>query len=169
MVMGGDTYGKSLSGGAFANDHGVTISVDIDSLETEVPQLEALRDYVKDTLLPHLATVSEKIGDNGVAFGTFPGAMQAATLHGQYLTGVAQDLADLVNQLDADITATRAVIDRYRTTEARNAANAHDIDALFAGSTGTSGSTSAGPATPPPVNTGAGSTNPGAGSAGGGF
>jgi hypothetical protein len=116
----------------FANDHGVQTSVDIPSLEAEVSRLESLRDYVANTLIPHLSEVSTTIKDNGVAFGTFGKAKELAQKHDGYLQAVAQGYADVVKQLDDDVTATRAIIEKYRTAEARNAANLQDIEAIFA-------------------------------------
>jgi hypothetical protein len=140
--VGSDSYyGKAIKA-----DHGVVVSVDISSLELEVPRLESLRDYVKTTLIQRLGTVATTIKNNDVAFGKFPNGVQAATLHNSYLTAVQQSYAHVVGQLDDAITATNAIIDRYRTAEARNTANVCDIDAILASPAQDIGSGAARPA-----------------------
>jgi hypothetical protein len=138
----------------FANDHGVQTSVDIPSLEAEVSRLESLRDYVASTLIPHLSEVSETIKDNGVAFGTFAKGRELAQLHDAYLKSVAQSYANVAKQLDNDATATRAIIDKYRTAEARNVANMRDIEAIFT----TGGSDSSSSTTTSSTSTSTGTT-----------
>jgi hypothetical protein len=122
--------GRSLND-PFANDKGVTTEVHIPSLEKEVERLKDLRDYVKTKLIPHLATVATTIKDGKVAFGGFAQAQSAYSKHDMFFQTVMQAYADLVKQLDDDVQATQAVIDNYKSADARNNANAGDIDKLF--------------------------------------
>jgi hypothetical protein len=98
--VGSDGYcGKAIDA-----DHGVVVSVDVSSLELEVPRLESLRD--------------------------FPNAVQAARLHNSYLTTVGQSYAHVAGQRNHrhqcnHLTGTAR---RRRATRL----NVGDIDAILA-------------------------------------
>ncbi len=88
------------------------------------------------------------IKDGKVAFGGFAQAQSAYSKHDTFFQTVMQAYADVVKQLDDDVQATQAVIDNYKSTDARNNANAGDIDKLFHYQPGSSGGTYSGNTAP---------------------
>jgi len=108
---------------------------------------------VKNTLIPHLATVATTIKDGKVAFGAFEQAQTAYRKHDAFFQTVMQNYADVVKQLDDDVQATQAVIDNYKSADSRNNANAADIDKLFHYQPGTGGGPSTYSSTTTPTTT----------------
>jgi hypothetical protein len=126
---------------------GVT-TVDVQALEQVPQQLDALKSYIEERLVPsmsklHVSQTEQQGGHavNQVIFGGFDGGMEVGKKHQQYYDAVMNSYKAIAQQLKDAAEGTRDIVDKYKTTEAQNAANVADIERLFAsgGSGGGSG------------------------------
>ncbi|MBQ0892610.1 MULTISPECIES: hypothetical protein [Micromonospora] len=67
------------------------------------------------------------------ALGTFTDASSNARRYSEIQASYAEQVARLRRAVEASRTATHTIMTNYRTTEARNAANAADIEAALNG------------------------------------
>ncbi|MGK5441889.1 hypothetical protein ACSNN7_08710 [Micromonospora sp. URMC 105] len=67
------------------------------------------------------------------ALGTFTDASSNARRYSEIQASYAERVARLRRAVEASRTATQTIMTNYRTTEARNAANAADIEAALNG------------------------------------
>lgn len=67
------------------------------------------------------------------ALGTFTDASSNARRYSEMQASYAEQVARLRRAVEASRTATHTIMTNYRTTEARNAANAADIEAALNG------------------------------------
>lgn len=128
---------------------GVT-TVDISALEQAPPQLDGLKSYIQERLIPSMAKLhvsqTEQQGGhlvNQVIFGGFDGGMEVGKKHQQYYDAVMSSYKTIAQQLQDAADGTRKIIEKYKKAEERNAASAADIERAFAsGASGTGTSTS---------------------------
>jgi hypothetical protein len=127
---------------------GVT-TVDISALEQAPPQLDGLKSYIEQRLVPsmamlHVSQTEQQSGHlvNQVIFGGFDGGMEVGKKHQAYYDAVMTSYKNIAKQLQDAADGTRKIIDKYKNVEERNAASAADIERAFAsGASGTSPST----------------------------
>jgi len=132
---------------------GVT-TVDIDALEQVPPQLDGLKSYIQERLVPsmsrlHVSQTEQQGGHavNQVIFGGFDGGVEVGKRHQEYYDAVMTSYRNIAEQLRDAAEGTRKIIEKYKTTEARNSASAADIERLFAsGAGGGNGSPTTSPA-----------------------
>lgn len=108
--------------------------VDTDHLKNVIPILEHLRDYIRNRLTGQIDDLSKSdaLGkDPTVAFGKFPSARKAASLHRRYRSSLKHDYENVATSLDTAIGATKEIIHNYDTTEERNHANAAAVSKAF--------------------------------------
>jgi hypothetical protein len=75
----------------------------------------------------------ESLRTNDPGLGLFDDASKAKTEHDRWVREAADRLQRLQRSLQAAKTATNTILTNYKTTEARNAANANDIAGAMAG------------------------------------
>jgi hypothetical protein len=124
---------------------GVT-TVDISALEQAPPQLDGLKSYIEERLVPsmamlHVSQTEQQSGHpvNQVLFGGFDGGMEVGKKHQAYYDAVMASYKTIAQQLKDAAEGTRKIIEKYKKAEDRNAASAADIERAFAsGGSGTS-------------------------------
>jgi hypothetical protein len=104
------------------------IRVDILSLEDFRRSLDTRLTAAKD-----LVTTLETGVTARPPLGGFLDAGDTATSHATRHTALLDRMRRVVTAIEAAQSATDVIINSYRTTEARNAANAEDISAALAG------------------------------------
>jgi hypothetical protein len=167
--MGEDPMGETWQSGQptkTTNDGitqaGVTTKVDVDSLESVVPWLQGLRDYIQDRLIPDSAKMALTDDLSKLYFGDVGSTGSVAATHGRYLQGVVDGYRAVAQSLDAAVTATQDIVKNYRDAEHNNQLTAAAVDKSFASGSpsgsATGGSSTAGSTTTPTSSTQPGST-----------
>jgi hypothetical protein len=110
--------------------------VDVTSLESAIPRLQAMKDFVDRALVRGLDDIRGRVADQRLVFGGFPAAGALAATHEQVRATARARYAALSEELARTIAATRLIIRNYRTAEERNRASAQDVLAAFAASAG---------------------------------
>ncbi|HEV7823606.1 MAG TPA: hypothetical protein VGP02_01725 [Mycobacteriales bacterium] len=106
--------------------------VDVTSLESALPGLQAMKDFVDRALVPGLDDVRGRVADPRLVFGGFPAAGAVAATHEDVRATARARYGALSAELGTTITATRWIIENYRSAEERNRLSAQNVLARLA-------------------------------------
>jgi hypothetical protein len=110
------------------------LSVDISRLEAAASWLDGLSAYAKKNLIDSLAEVTKILKSKDTAFGTFEHGRNVAAKHETFQKAVAGSYVAISKDLATAATATRKILENYKSAEERNAANSRDIERIFGSS-----------------------------------